>query len=704
MAVFMDPELTVHAWSKTEFVRNWQDPSIPAGHSRLYIRPDPIFNGSVWGSYHDLFTFERLTLEGSGDFYLYENDSVGNWGALQQFYLALLVDPVTAEPLEKPIVTIFTLENQLEAPQSEFFITEDGRGGFRWEEVEGADYYLVVRMQAEIRSSFVMYPIDKVTGTEWIHPLHPDDLHMNWVLRDHGFREENYSVIAVNSEAHSPVGTIHNGKEIASRLPSHWDWFTEQLDSMGLDGTITFFVRSLGLIPTHRPIIAANGESVQRRMIYDFDNAVLGTAIYLFFEEGPDGERLNPWETRESLHIPFIIEGTIFAGAIAAEIDIDTYADELKDIREKIESAAPRGGGNTKIDIVNQTPEDAYNVEDTPSQEAESAMILFRADDHVFANTAFSAYLARNMLAANEIIDLSFFPESADWNHLLDAFFEALYQNPLIMHVESVSSIPGSDVLVVEYRESINKIFEQQAALRYIVPIIVAETISPDMTPLEKSFAINNYLIENSAYDLAALENAERSNFQTVDARFNDSFTAYGILINKIGVCAGYADAFKLLAVEAGLDAIVVTGYLEGILPHAWNRVNIDGHWHTVDVTNNANEFLLNAFLNLPDNAAGRMLIEDNQFMMNDFIAAYRSTNSTSEYYYVTNRFFDRGEVAQELARLIRRDGSGTVRTDFGLTEESFNLIAMEVMSILGTKNIFGLHMLGVIWMSDSAG
>ena len=33
---------------------------------------------------------------------------------------------------------------------------------------------------------------------------------------------------------------------------------------------------------------------------------------------------------------------------------------------------------------------------------------------------------------------------------------------------------------------------------------------------------------------------------------------------------------FKLLAEEAGLEAIVVTGYLDGNLSHAWNKVKID--------------------------------------------------------------------------------------------------------------------------------
>ena len=49
-----------------------------------------------------------------------------------------------------------------------------------------------------------------------------------------------------------------------------------------------------------------------------------------------------------------------------------------------------------------------------------------------------------------------------------------------------------------------------------------------------------------------------------------------------------------------------MTGNLDGDLPHAWNKVKIDGEWQIVDSTNNDNELILNALLNLPDHAADK--------------------------------------------------------------------------------------------------
>lgn len=720
-AIYADAEMTDAISTAWEIVTHEDDPSIPEGHNRVYARPGRFTPGSVWGSYYDLVTRQLVRLDEAGEYYLHEQEPFSSWGFLKYYYLVQHLDTVTAETLERPIVTIFTVENQLDAPQSEFYVTENGEAAFRWNEVEGADYYLIVEINED---SFAMIsPIDKATGTSWVYP-HRDDMvaTMNQKFsgsfitdddmldRDDDFERReasylNYSVIAVNSEGHSPLGTIHRGEDLAARLPYVMAHNTIRQDAEETGGNILHFP-SVGLIPTHRAISLANGATVHRRMIYDFDGAEIKIDRWLHYDGyDDDGELLNTRIVEHTnLHIDFVIEGTLFTrGTILTnwitiiDVNPDTIMEELESVRQMHEDTATRGGGSTETDVETAPlKEDSKTSKDAPRE------IPDRTEDRIFANSALSEFLALNLLAANELIDLSAFPESANWERLMDAFFEAMYQNPLVLHVERILGASGSNLLIVEYRESARTIHAQQAALRGIVPRIVSEIIIPGMTDLEKSFAINNFLIENSEYDWAALEEAERNNFQFVDARFNDSFTAYGILINGVGVCSGYADAFKLLADEAGLDAIVVTGYLEGILPHAWNRVYIDGQWHTVDVTNNANEFLMNAFLNLPDSAAGRLLVEDNQFMMNDFIAAYRSNDGSSEYYRVTDRFFSASEIAAELARAIRSNGSVTLRTYYDLDDDMFFDIAMEVMDILDVDNLYGFYILGVIWMSDS--
>ena len=69
----------------------------------------------------------------------------------------------------------------------------------------------------------------------------------------------------------------------------------------------------------------------------------------------------------------------------------------------------------------------------------------------VTANSALSEYLAVNMLNASTSISLKEFPESADTDYLLDAWEEAVYQNPMVLGVTGASIANGGKTLHVKY-------------------------------------------------------------------------------------------------------------------------------------------------------------------------------------------------------------------------------------------------------------
>lgn len=65
----------------------------------------------------------------------------------------------------------------------------------------------------------------------------------------------------------------------------------------------------------------------------------------------------------------------------------------------------------------------------------------------------------------------------------------------------------------------------------------------------------------------------------------------YGALINKEAVCVGYAKAFKYLCKEAKINCVFIQNE-----KHAWNYVQLDGQWYSVDTTwgqTNTKKFLL---------------------------------------------------------------------------------------------------------------
>ena len=97
---------------------------------------------------------------------------------------------------------------------------------------------------------------------------------------------------------------------------------------------------------------------------------------------------------------------------------------------------------------------------------------------------------------------------------------------------------------------------------------VAVEGADESWTEMEKALYINDYLARNCEYD-------------TTYAR-EFRYTAYGVLVNKVAVCQGYAEAFVVLANELGLNCEVVTS--ESI-NHAWNMVEINDKYYQVDAT-----------------------------------------------------------------------------------------------------------------------
>nr|WP_225433082.1 transglutaminase domain-containing protein [Bifidobacterium sp. SMB2] len=183
-----------------------------------------------------------------------------------------------------------------------------------------------------------------------------------------------------------------------------------------------------------------------------------------------------------------------------------------------------------------------------------------------------------------------------------DAVDEAVAQNPLLLHTYAYSGTKRSGdkvYLKVQYyddsfgsdtakvREQLDKKADQ----------IVAKIITPGMDDRAKAAAINQYLVDNFAYDYDTYRNEmgdNRSGGRDFYVKHKSNQNASGLLGSYNGenlsltVCAGYAKAYKLLADKAKLNAIYVTGTVNtstGNGGHAWNKVKIGNQWLVVDST-----------------------------------------------------------------------------------------------------------------------
>lgn len=80
----------------------------------------------------------------------------------------------------------------------------------------------------------------------------------------------------------------------------------------------------------------------------------------------------------------------------------------------------------------------------------------------------------------------------------------------------------------------------------------------------------HDYIVNNTVYDTENKSGVSNIN----------SSTAYGVLINGIGICSGYTDAMQLF-----LEKLNVKNYRISSNTHVWNYVFVEGSWMHLDLT-----------------------------------------------------------------------------------------------------------------------
>lgn len=166
----------------------------------------------------------------------------------------------------------------------------------------------------------------------------------------------------------------------------------------------------------------------------------------------------------------------------------------------------------------------------------------------------------------------------------------------------------------------------------------------------EHALKIHDYIIEKCTYVIGE------------DMKY--SSTAYGCLVEGKANCEGYAKAFNLLASDAGLKCVLVTGTTDKGENHAWNQVCIDGEWYNVDVTWDDSDIsgeLRREYFLCNDEDFGKTHYPDNEFFESFACDAVENN------YYVRNGL--RAESFEEAEGIVIRqvsEGTDSVMVKFG--------------------------------------
>lgn len=113
-------------------------------------------------------------------------------------------------------------------------------------------------------------------------------------------------------------------------------------------------------------------------------------------------------------------------------------------------------------------------------------------------------------------------------------------------------------------RELYPRYIDHEAEVEKALKRAVKESITSDMSDLQKMLALYNWLATNCSYDYTY-----------------SKYTVYDALVTGSSVCQGYKDSYEMLLRYVGiLEVGTATGG-----NHTWNQVKVDGQWYNIDVT-----------------------------------------------------------------------------------------------------------------------
>lgn len=712
---YEDLEITefVNVYQDADFTRtvqtSWKAEKAEDGTAHLFMGPGTYPAFSISSIYADEGELE-LYAHGD-DALLYFKGEEQDWGNLPQYYIVQWKNFETGEDLQKPIITIFTVKAELPTPEVTFYTTDEGRAGFKWNAVEGAEKYYLVRLvlmkdETDVRYGFIEA---QTTNTYWEDPGAEDGEGLvnhtfrsfryslddaNWEftqeeierLGEEAFQDDRhylFGVVAVNTRGSSSAA-LFDQNELTSTLPYSIGYATMTNETGSLS-----FPAQISALPVNVPVVMCDGQLVYKMVEYDVENA-------------------NTNNEFGSFQIPWKIKGTPFYGysvPLMLPEEEEALLTSLQDLKIRQEELTGRSGGvpgaisnaRTVADEDHETEENSSESVSVPVQDNKSKSVL-RSISKVYATTAMSEYITVCLLRGQTTIDLGDFPEASDVNKVWDAYDEACYQNPMIMYIDKEYYSASQRKLTVEFGDTKEVREQKKNAVAAEVQIFLDNYITADMSDLEKVFAINNYICSTAEYNWDAY-NQLVAGGGYANAAIGDNWTPYGILVNKTAVCGGYAAAFKIMAQAAGIDAIVVDGFIDGDQSayHAWNRVYINGEWKTVDATNNDIDEIPNVFLNLPDSWSASKLVEYARYIGDDSLGDYTASGAEGEYYTAMGLYFSQDQMSGQMASRLANSGACALRTDLSLDQAGFQVIIDGTAQKTNNRNLYGYYWMGVV-------
>lgn len=533
-----------------------------------------------------------------------------SWGGSSKYYLVISRDMESSSfiELEAPLRMMFTVKSDVQVPDLNFRLTDDGEAELSWNKIEGAQEYRIYKGPSYTSTKKLDY-YTSTTATSFKDFIVINDFTGTALngSTNQGF-EGCFYVSAVVNGVESRVSNYIDAEQLRDQIPN----------SLPFDSTT---VPTIDDLPRTTKVHMKNYEVVKNYpVIWDYANATIVEPQVTLFTD--DGSRSG------------FIKGKVKGTPLEVEYMVMEMPsrDKLNELAKNQNSSANTGGAISAKDEIADNPPPNLDVD----QDSQTDVIQEQSTNNT--NNTLEEYIAQHMMNLEPVIDLSMFPEAGNSEILADTVFMVISQYPLIFGEESFSYDYVSNSLLVGYQTTDKASVEKkQKEIMDKVKKVVKDVIKPGMTDYEKEKALHDWLVANTVYDYEALEIAEQNNFQEMPKGHEDSFNPYGVLINGVGVCQSYAEAYKLLCTEAELECVVATGLMTGV-PHAWNLVKMgDETYYHVDTTNNDGSVFPYPVFNSPDADIALEYTLDDDFALDSQLMTYQSIGNKFDYYFLNN-------------------------------------------------------------------
>lgn len=566
------------------------------------------------------------------------------WGNAPTYYIRINYDMESASPvkLDEPLIIPFKVDTGVPVPELSYEIGKDGRLKLMWKPVPGAEGYHIYNVFGnEKDGKDNLPPAGPEQGYEGSYPI-LIGMESKTEFDDFGQNGNGGFFAADNEEIYSQNGIVNGDYYVTAVIGGKESRFSLPVSTHALSGQLPKKIREddlerllsmehAGNLPKNVQVENIDGSLAKRDVVYDTS-------------------RLKaPGENEYGTRLYYRISGTALRGILYLT---DMTAKEIGELKDRQADLAPEELEAFRTSLVigesrvpeiksweerhaGEEREDADKTSDKwDRQRVPDSGILNEME--LNADSALEEYLARFMIDGQRKIPLRAFSETEDTELLYDTVNKVYFQNPMIMGVKNYRYSPFSETLHITYHDSQRTIKNKQFKTLAAAQQIITATLKPGMTEEEKRLALYNYLDENAVYDDDAYENSELHDFEYVDDEFIDAYTAYGVMVEKQGVCMSYAYAYKMLGDLAGIDTIIVTGTLDDI-PHAWNKVKIGEEWLNVDATNGATNAGVPYFLyNANDAEAARLNFHfDKDYALDSELSNFKGKTNANDYYVV---------------------------------------------------------------------